>query len=71
MKLLDHIKATYGVKNDRQFANAIDISTPVISRIRNGKSGVSAEIMIKIHEIYGMPIADIKKLCAETTSEQA
>ncbi len=62
MKLLDHIKETYGVKNDRQFANAIDISTPVISRIRNGKCQVSAEIMIRIHEAFDMSIKDIKAM---------
>lgn len=71
MKLLDELIARFNVKNDRQLAMQLGISTPVVSRIRNNKSAVSAEIIIRIHEVYGMPIAEIKALCAETTSEPA
>ena len=71
MKLLDELIARFNVKNDRQLAKALGISTPVVSRIRNNKSAVSADIIIRIHEVYGMPIAEIKSLCVETTSEPA
>lgn len=71
MKLLDELIARFNVKNDRHLAKELGISTPVISRVRNGKSAVSAEFIIRIHEVYGMPIAEIKALCAETTSEPA
>lgn len=71
MKLLDELIARFNVKNDRQLAKALGISTPVVSRIRNKKSAVSADIIIRIHEVYGMPIAEIKALCVETTSEPA
>ena len=71
MKLLDELIARFNVKNDRQLAMQLGISTPVVSRIRNNKSAVSAEIIIRIHEVYGMPIAEIKALCAETISEPA
>ena len=71
MKLLDELIARFNVKNDRQLAMALGVSTPVISRVRNGKAAVSAEFMIRIHEVYAMPIAEIKALCAETTSEPA
>lgn len=71
MKLLDELQARFNVKNDRQLAAKLNVSTPVISRIRNKKSAVSADIIIAIHEVFEMPIAEIKALCAETTSEQA
>ena len=63
MKLLDHLTMLGNFRNDAQMAEALEISAPVISRIRNGKCNVSAEIMIKIHEKYNMPIAEIKALC--------
>jgi plasmid maintenance system antidote protein VapI len=62
MKLLDHIKETYGVKNDAEISRKLEVAPPIISRIRNGKCQVSAEIMIRIHEVFEMPIKDIKAM---------
>jgi plasmid maintenance system antidote protein VapI len=63
MKLLDTLQKRFKIPNDRQLAARMNISTPVISRIRNGKCAVSADIMIRIHEVFGLSIADIKRLC--------
>ena len=64
MKLLDELQKRFEIPNDRQLASKLGLSTPVISRIRTGKSGVSAEVMIRIHEVLGLPIAEIKELSA-------
>ena len=63
MKLLDELQSRFDIKNDRQLAAKLDVSTPVMSRVRNGKCAVSADIMIRIHEVFGLPIAEIKELC--------
>lgn len=63
MKLLDYLKEKFDVKNDRQLAIALGISHPSVSRIRNGHKKVSAEMIIAVHEKYGIPIAEIKQLC--------
>jgi len=63
MKLLDELQKRLDGPNDRQLAAKLNLSTPVISRIRTGKNGVSAEIMIHLHELLGMSIAEIKELC--------
>lgn len=63
MKLLDELQSRFEIKNDRQLAARLDVSTPVLSRIRNGKCAVSAEIMIRVHEVFGLPIAEIKEFC--------
>lgn len=63
MNLLDYLQQTYGIKTDRELAAKIGLSTPVVSRIRNGKCGVSGDVMIKIHEVFDMPIKQIKELC--------
>lgn len=62
MKLFDHIKETYSIKNDRTLAKELGLSHPTVSRIQSGKARVTAEIMIAIHEKYGMSIADIKAM---------
>ena len=61
MKLLDELQKRLDAPNDRQLAAKLNLSTPVISRIRTGKNGVSAEIMIHLHELLGMSIAEIKE----------
>jgi plasmid maintenance system antidote protein VapI len=63
LKLLDELQSRFDIKNDRQLAAKLDVSTPVMSRVRNGKCAVSADIMIRIHEVFGLPIAEIKGLC--------
>jgi len=63
LKLLDELQKRFDIKNDRQLAAKLDVSTPVMSRVRNGKCAVSADIMIRIHEVFGLPIAEIKGLC--------
>ncbi len=62
MKLLDHVKETYGVPSDAELSRKLKVSPPIISRIRNGKCQVSAEIMIRIHEAFDMSIKDIKAM---------
>jgi transcriptional regulator with XRE-family HTH domain len=60
MKLLDYLKKTYEIKNDRQLALKIGVSMPTISKIRNGHNGVSAETKIAIHKAFNMPILEIE-----------
>ena len=60
--ILDVLKEKYDLKNDAAIAKALEIAPPIVSRIRNGKSNVSAEIILKIHETFRMPVADIKAL---------
>ena len=62
MKLLDELQKRFEIPNDRKLAAKLDVGTPTISRIRNGKCAVSADIMIRIHEIFGLSIAEIKEL---------
>jgi transcriptional regulator with XRE-family HTH domain len=60
MKLLDYLKKTHKIKNDRQLALTIGVSMPTISKIRNGHNGVSAETKILIHKAFNMPIVEIE-----------
>jgi len=62
MKLLDEIKQRYSIKNDAQLSRTLDVPPPTISKIRSGKINVSADIILKIHECLGMPVADIRAL---------
>lgn len=63
MQLLDELEKRFEIKNDRQLSEKLDLAPPVISRIRNKKTKVSGDVMIKIHEVFGLSIAEIKELC--------
>lgn len=64
MSIIDYLRTEYSIKTDRELAKELDLSTPVISRIRNSKCGVSADVIIRIHEKFNIPIAEIKSLCS-------
>jgi plasmid maintenance system antidote protein VapI len=60
--ILDELQKRFDIPNDRQLSIKLGVAAPVISRLRNGKAKVSAEMMIAIHETFGLPIAEIKEL---------
>jgi plasmid maintenance system antidote protein VapI len=62
MQLLDEVKQRYSIKNDAQLSRTLDVQPPTISKIRSGKINVSADMILRIHECLGMPVADIRAL---------
>ena len=62
MKLLDEVKKRYEVKNDAELSRKLDVPPPTISKIRSGKVNVSADMILRIHENFGMPVKEIREL---------
>lgn len=60
--LLDYVGKTLKSKNDRQLSIKLGIRPPVISKIRNRHTNISAEVLVRIHEVTEIPIKDLKKL---------
>lgn len=65
MKLFDYIKQNHDIKNDRHLAKSLGVGQPAISRISTGKQKPSAEIILRIHETFGIPVKDIREMVAE------
>ena len=59
-RLFDHLLRTYGVKNDSALAKDLGVLPPVISKIRSGHAGMGDTILLAVHEVFEMPIKDIK-----------
>jgi len=56
----------YGVvKNDAQFSRDLGVAPPAISAMRKGKLPVGPSIILRIHEVYGMPVKKIRSLLGE------
>ena len=64
-RLFDHLLRTYGVKNDSALAKLLGVLPPVVSKIRSGHAGMGDSILLAVHEVFEMPIRDIKEMLNE------
>jgi transcriptional regulator with XRE-family HTH domain len=68
--LLDHLKARFRLRNDRELARKLGLqSSGYVSRVRHGHLPVSAELMLKIHDAFGLEIREIKALAQEADGQ--
>lgn len=63
--LLDTIIRSNAIKNDAALCRMLKIAPPRISKIRHGKLGVSADIMLRLHEHFKIPITELKLMMGE------
>lgn len=69
-KLFDHLLDVYQLRNDRELARELGTQSGYISRIRNGHMPISANLILAIHDTFGLEIHEIKAL-AQTTDGQS
>lgn len=60
--LLDAVIKAANLKNDAELSRALLVAPPVISHIRNGRMGIGAVMIIRIHELTGITVKEIKEL---------
>ncbi len=63
--LLDAILGKLQLRNDAALSRALEVAPPVISKIRHHKLQVGASILIRMHELTGMPIRDLRDLMGD------
>ncbi|NHQ93337.1 helix-turn-helix transcriptional regulator [Janthinobacterium lividum] len=59
--LLDMLLAK-GPKNDAALARALEVAPPVISKIRHGRLPIGASLLIRMHEVFDVPIRELKRI---------
>ncbi|HJV03614.1 MAG TPA: hypothetical protein VJ752_23965 [Burkholderiaceae bacterium] len=64
-RLLDTVIARHDLKNDAALGKALQVSAPRLSKIRHGKLAVNADLVLRIHETFMIPIAELKSLTME------
>lgn len=64
-KLLDHIMAKFHLKNDAALANFLQIKPPIISKIRNRHYGMSADLLIRIHDLTDIPVRALRNIMGD------
>ena len=68
--LLDHIHHTYRIKTDAVLSKLLKVSPPVISKIRHGRLKVTPTFILSVHETFGMPVADIRRIAANEVNQE-
>lgn len=61
-RVIDHLLDIKQLRNDAELSRLLGVAPPTISKIRSGKSSISAAVVLRIHEAFGMPVADLRAL---------
>ena len=56
--LIDHLS----LKNDAALSRALDVAPPVISKIRNRKLPVGPSILVRMYDVTGLSINELRKM---------
>lgn len=63
--LLDALIIKLDVKNDAALARSLEVAPPVLSKIRHRRIPVAASLFIRMHEVTGLPIRELRDLMGD------
>lgn len=63
--MLESLISQLKLKNDAALSRALEVSPPVISKIRHRRLPVSASLLIRMHEVCGLSIRDLRHLMGD------
>lgn len=64
-QLLDALLQNMQLKNDAALSRKLEVAPPVISKIRHYRLPVSASVLLRMHEVTGMSIKDLRFLMGD------
>jgi transcriptional regulator with XRE-family HTH domain len=68
-RLFDTLIDRLCLKNDAALCRKLDISQPVVSKIRNAMAPVGASMLLRMHETTGIDIAQLRELMGDRRSK--
>ncbi|QJD98629.1 hypothetical protein HH212_00050 [Massilia forsythiae] len=63
--LLDALLGRLELKNDAALSRRLDVAPPVLSKIRHHRMPVGASLLIRMHEVTGLPTNDLRALMGD------
>jgi transcriptional regulator with XRE-family HTH domain len=63
--LIDALRAQFGLDNDAALARRLRVRPPTLSKVRTRRVGVSAALLIAMHEASGLTIRDLRWLMGD------
>jgi hypothetical protein len=67
--LLNTLIQKLAIKNDAALARALEVAPPVISKIRHRRLPVGASLLIRMHEVADLSIAELRVLMGDRRSK--
>ena len=64
-QLLASLIGKLSLKNDAAISRALEVSPPVISKIRHRRLPVTASLLIRMHEVSALSIAELRQLMGD------
>lgn len=68
-RLLDTLCQNLRLKNDAQLCRFLEIAPPIVSKIRHRRLPVGASLLIRMHEVSGLNIKDLRFLMGDRRSK--
>lgn len=63
--LLDTVRQLLNLKNDAALSRHLDVSPPVISKVRHFKLPITAGLLIRLHEVTEWSVKDLRTLMGD------
>ena len=60
-RLFDFLIERFGIRSDYQLSHMLEVGPSAVSKFRSGRP-VTANLILKVHETFDVPIKDIKAL---------
>lgn len=64
-KLLNLLLENLRLKNDAALARMLEVAAPVISKIRHRRLPVGGALLIRMHEVSGLSVTDLRYLMGD------
>lgn len=64
-RLLNTVITELALSNDAALARVLDIQAPLLSKIRHGRLPISAGVLLRLHEVSGRSIDDLRFLMGD------
>ena len=68
-KLLDVLLDTFGLENDEALSRVLHVGAPLIRRIRCGQAPVDALLLIRMNELSGISVRELRRLMGDRRAE--
>lgn len=64
-RLLNVLRQNHRLKNDAELSRFLEVSAPIICKIRHGTLAISGALLIRMHEVTGLTIEDLRYLMGD------
>lgn len=61
MALIESLKQTFALRTDNDLARLLDVTPALLSKVRNLRIAISADLLIRMHDKTGLTIDELRR----------